>query len=93
MGIDAHRAGTDEPVEMFVRPIAENRLAARNHHVEIPERPQADVAAGQTIVDVHRFRNGAPPVGRPAAGEEPQLYFEVRRGRTPLDPADWLQSR
>jgi septal ring factor EnvC (AmiA/AmiB activator) len=32
-------------------------------------------------------------VGRPTGDEEPQLYFEVRQGRTPLDPADWLKSR
>ena len=41
------------------------------------------IARGQVIAEV----------GRLAAGDEPQLYFEVRRGRTPLDPADWLRSR
>ncbi len=41
------------------------------------------IARGQVIAEV----------GRPATGEESQLYFEVRQGRTPLDPADWLQSR
>jgi septal ring factor EnvC (AmiA/AmiB activator) len=41
------------------------------------------IARGQVIAEV----------GRPATGDEPQLYFEVRQGRTPLDPADWLQSR
>jgi len=41
------------------------------------------IARGQVIAEV----------GRPAAGDEPQLYFEVRQGRTPLDPADWLRSR
>jgi len=41
------------------------------------------IARGQVIAEV----------GRPATGEEPQLYFEVRQGRTPLDPADWLRSR
>jgi septal ring factor EnvC (AmiA/AmiB activator) len=41
------------------------------------------IARGQVIAEV----------GRPSAGEESQLYFEVRQGRTPLDPADWLQSR
>ena len=29
----------------------------------------------------------------PGGGDPPQLYFEVRHGRTPLDPADWLRSR
>ncbi len=43
----------------------------------------AKIARGQVIAEV----------GRPAAGDEPQLYFEVRQGRTPLDPADWLRSR
>ncbi len=42
-----------------------------------------EIARGQVIAEV----------GRPTAGEEPQLYFEVRQGRTPLDPADWLKSR
>ncbi len=41
------------------------------------------IARGQVIAEV----------GRPATGDEPQLYFEVRQGRTPLDPADWLRSR
>jgi septal ring factor EnvC (AmiA/AmiB activator) len=41
------------------------------------------ISRGQVIAEV----------GRPAAGDEPQLYFEVRQGRTPLDPADWLRSR
>ena len=26
-----------------------------------------------------------------AAGAAPQLYFEIRRGRTPVDPRDWLR--
>ena len=43
----------------------------------------AKIARGQVIAEV----------GRLAAGDEPQLYFEVRQGRTPLDPADWLRSR
>ena len=41
------------------------------------------IARGQVIAEV----------GRPAPGDDPQLYFEVRQGRTPLDPADWLRSR
>jgi murein hydrolase activator len=41
------------------------------------------VAQGQVIAEV----------GGPGGGEPPQLYFEVRHGRTPLDPADWLRSR
>ncbi|MGD9547162.1 MAG: murein hydrolase activator EnvC [Candidatus Krumholzibacteriia bacterium] len=45
--------------------------------------PGAAVARGQVIAEV----------GRPAQGEEPQLYFEVRQGRTPLDPGDWLRPR
>lgn len=42
-----------------------------------------EVAGGQVIAEV----------GRPAEGGEPELYFEVRHGRTPLDPADWLRPR
>jgi murein hydrolase activator len=45
--------------------------------------PGGEIARGQVIAEV----------GRPVAGEQPQLYFEVRHGRTPLDPADWLQPR
>jgi len=41
------------------------------------------IARGQVIAEVWT----------PSTGEESQLYFEVRQGRTPLDPADWLQSR
>jgi len=41
------------------------------------------IARGQVIGEV----------GRPSPGEAPQLYFEVRHGRTPLDPVNWLKSR
>lgn len=43
----------------------------------------APVAQGQVIAEV----------GGPGGEDPPQLYFEVRHGRTPLDPADWLRSR
>ncbi len=43
----------------------------------------AKVARGQIIAEV----------GRPSADEDPQLYFEIRKGRTPLDPGDWLRPR
>ena len=26
-----------------------------------------------------------------AVGAAPQLYFEIREGRTPVDPRDWLR--
>jgi septal ring factor EnvC (AmiA/AmiB activator) len=42
-----------------------------------------EIARGQVIAEV----------GRPDTGDESQLYFEVRQGRTPLDPSDWLRSR
>jgi septal ring factor EnvC (AmiA/AmiB activator) len=41
------------------------------------------IARGQVIAEV----------GKPAAGEPAQLYFEVRHGKTPLDPLDWLRPR
>jgi septal ring factor EnvC (AmiA/AmiB activator) len=41
------------------------------------------IARGQVIAEV----------GRPAPREQSQLYFEVRHGKTPLDPTDWLRSR
>lgn len=41
------------------------------------------IAAGQILAEV----------GRPEGVDDPQLYFEIRQGRTPLDPGDWLRSR
>ncbi len=41
------------------------------------------IARGQIVAEV----------GRPSGAEEPQLYFEIRQGRTPLDPGDWLKPR
>ncbi|MHB8079698.1 MAG: murein hydrolase activator EnvC family protein [Candidatus Krumholzibacteriia bacterium] len=32
-------------------------------------------------------------VGEPEGGGKPQLYFEIRRGRTPVDPLPWLRAR
>jgi len=43
----------------------------------------AKVVRGQVVAEV----------GRPAPDEESQLYFEVRHGRTPLDPTEWLRPR
>ncbi len=43
----------------------------------------AKIVQGQVIAEV----------GRPSADEDPQLYFEIRKGRTPLDPGDWLRPR
>jgi len=42
-----------------------------------------ETARGQVIAEV----------GRPESGESSQLYFEIRHGKTPLDPMDWLRSR
>ncbi len=42
-----------------------------------------EIARGQVIAEV----------GRPESGEPSQLYFEIRHGKTPLDPMDWLRSR
>jgi septal ring factor EnvC (AmiA/AmiB activator) len=42
-----------------------------------------EIARGQVIAEV----------GRPEPGEPAQLYFEIRHGKTPLDPMDWLRSR
>jgi len=41
------------------------------------------VARGQVIAEVGRPDNGGPA----------QLYFEIRQGRTPLDPGSWLKAR
>jgi len=43
----------------------------------------AEIARGQVIAEV----------GQPESGESSQLYFEIRHGKTPLDPLDWLRSR
>ncbi|HPF71072.1 MAG TPA: peptidoglycan DD-metalloendopeptidase family protein [Candidatus Krumholzibacteria bacterium] len=53
------------------------------HLAQVYVAKGAAVARGQVIAEV----------GRPGPGEDAQLYFEVRHGRTPLDPADWLRSR
>ncbi len=45
--------------------------------------PGEIIARGQVIAEV----------GKPAPGEPAQLYFEVRHGKTPLDPMDWLKPR
>lgn len=42
-----------------------------------------EAARGQVIAEV----------GKPESGESSQLYFEIRHGKTPLDPMDWLRSR
>ena len=42
-----------------------------------------ETARGQVIAEV----------GQPESGETSQLYFEIRHGKTPLDPLDWLRSR
>lgn len=41
------------------------------------------VASGQVVAEV----------GEPEGGGKPQLYFEIRRGRTPVDPLPWLRAR
>ncbi len=43
----------------------------------------SETARGQVIAEV----------GRPEPGDQPQLYFEIRHGKTPLDPLEWLRSR
>ncbi len=42
-----------------------------------------EIARGQVIAEV----------GRPEPGEPSQLYFEIRSGKTPLNPLDWLRAR
>lgn len=43
----------------------------------------ARVASGEVLAEV----------GQDPEKGESQLYFEIRHGKTPLDPADWLQPR
>jgi len=43
----------------------------------------SSTARGQVIAEV----------GRPQPGQPCQLYFEIRHGKTPLNPLDWLRDR
>jgi septal ring factor EnvC (AmiA/AmiB activator) len=58
-------------------------MSLYGHNEEIFRKVGEDVAAGDVI--------GA--VGDSGGHQEPALYFEVRRGRTPVNPEIWLQRR
>ncbi len=58
-------------------------LSLYGHNEEVFRKVGDSVAAGDVI--------GA--VGDTGGREEPALYFEVRRGRAPVDPEIWLKKR
>jgi septal ring factor EnvC (AmiA/AmiB activator) len=58
-------------------------LSLYGHNEELFRKVGEAVAAGDVIGSV----------GDSGGHQEPALYFEVRRGRTPVDPETWLQRR
>jgi septal ring factor EnvC (AmiA/AmiB activator) len=58
-------------------------MSLYGHNDEIYRKVGETVAAGDVIGSV----------GDSGGHNEPALYFEVRRGRTPVDPETWLQRR
>jgi septal ring factor EnvC (AmiA/AmiB activator) len=58
-------------------------LSLYGHNEEIFRKVGDDVAAGDVIGSV----------GDSGGHQEPALYFEVRRGREPVNPEIWLQRR
>jgi len=58
-------------------------MSLYGHNEEIFRKVGETVAAGDVIGSV----------GDSGGHNEPALYFEVRRGRTPVDPETWLQRR
>ena len=58
-------------------------LSLYGHNEEVFKKVGDPVAAGDVI--------GA--VGDTGGHNQPALYFEVRRGRTPVNPENWLQRR
>jgi septal ring factor EnvC (AmiA/AmiB activator) len=58
-------------------------LSLYGHNEELFRKVGETVAAGDVIGSV----------GDSGGHNEPALYFEVRRGRTPVNPENWLQKR
>jgi len=64
------------------------------YHLVVAGLGEATVAPGQTIA-------AGAPIGRMARGGgtgnggrgDPELYLELRRSGTPIDPAPWLKAR
>lgn len=50
---------------------------------------ELSIALGSDIV----WNQTIGTIGQTGLSEEPQLYFEIRRDGTPLDPGDWLVGR
>jgi len=58
-------------------------LSLYGHNEELFRKVGEDVAAGEVIA----------AVGDSGGSKEPALYFEVRRGREPVNPENWLSRR
>jgi septal ring factor EnvC (AmiA/AmiB activator) len=58
-------------------------MSLYGHNEELFRRPGDQVKAGEVISSV----------GDSGGSKEPALYFEVRRGREPVNPENWLQKR
>jgi len=58
-------------------------MSLYGHNEELFRQVGETVVAGDVIGSV----------GDSGGHNEPALYFEVRRGRTPVDPEIWLQKR
>ncbi len=58
-------------------------MSLYGHNEELFRRPGEQVKAGEVISSV----------GDSGGSKEPALYFEVRRGREPVNPENWLQKR
>lgn len=54
------------------------------YHLVLAGLGEATAAPGQTIA-------AGAPIGRMARGGEPELYLELRRSGTPVNPAPWLK--
>jgi len=53
------------------------------YHLVLAGMQTADGGVGRSVV-------AGEPVGRMADGKAPELYLEMRKGATPIDPARWL---
>jgi septal ring factor EnvC (AmiA/AmiB activator) len=58
-------------------------MSLYGHNEEIFRKPGDRVDAGEVISSV----------GDSGGNNQPALYFEVRRGRVPVDPENWLKKR
>jgi septal ring factor EnvC (AmiA/AmiB activator) len=58
-------------------------MSLYGHNEEVFRKPGDSVDAGEVISSV----------GDSGGSNQAALYFEVRRGRVPVDPENWLKKR